>query len=976
MRRSFGLLVVSFAFGLGCQKGDLAGSASQSSAQHRVDGPVVQVAKDATAGHALSLVQRTFTRSSVKAAKKAPARAVPVLAPSHVDGFVQGDFDGTLRAITMGAKGQAATAEVHVPTASDGALHVSSEGVSVAVKPRGIARVNAAFAQNVAVYAKAFDGMTMYRRVDENGAEDFVQVDAPRDLLSFTYDVALSGAAGLRSVGNSFEVLDASGAPRLRAPTPVVYDSKGGTRVGTLSVRGCAYDTNTNGPWGRPVTPPGSDRCEITVSFDARGLSFPVLVDPAWVATGTLYNAHAASHMVQLTTGTDAGKVLLAGGLGEATQTELYDPATKTWAASAVLAKAFGDGSNMAIAANGTVLLAGGLDAAGKAQSSTTYRTTTGVWNNGPSMSKPRTYFAMAAMNALGKDVIVIAGGAPTVDAPSSSTDAPTNTAQAYDPVANAFTALPTMTTGRSHMGYAVVSGKLLVVGGHVDPGSSFGSVQTASAEVLTGGATPAWSSAGSMGKKRSDVVVVALPSGSAVATGGWNYTDNTLDTIEYWNGTSTWSTLTAKMTEPRMMHAATLLTSGNILIAGGNTANDEPMWTFTPTAGADLLTLGATPPTSATIKSTASMNDARALPAWISFGTTALVAGGETTATSGSETTSSDLFDESVGKPCTVTTGCATGLTCTEGVCCKSASCAEGATCAAPGFEGICTKPKGASCTSNSECGTGYCVTGVCCATACNGTCQTCNDPSSLGTCKDAKVGTDPKNDCSGDPTCGPFCDGTGGCYNYAPTGTTCGASLTDAGAGAFCDKYTCDYGTCAKTTNNCGLDCVDMDAGTLTCDEATKTCSVSSGTGLKVATCLIDNKCYSFGDFNPADGCQICDPPTSKTSWSPATTCADGGVPEGGVVDTGTDTGSDDTGAVDTGSTDDTGAADTSVTDTGSVADTSTDDATADAATPGEDLPEASTCSCETPGRPATSSFGIVALGALAFVASRRRR
>ena len=48
-----------------------------------------------------------------------------------------------------------------------------------------------------------------------------------------------------------------------------------------------------------------------------------------------------------------------------------------------------------------------------------------------------------------------------------------------------------------------------------------------------------------------------------------------------------------------------------------------------------------------------------------------------------------------------------------------------------------------GLSCTSNTQCVTGFCVNGVCCDTACNGGCGACNLTGKVGTCSAIASGT-----------------------------------------------------------------------------------------------------------------------------------------------------------------------------------------------------------------------------------------
>src|SRR5262249_27541957 len=132
------------------------------------------------------------------------------------------------------------------------------------------------------VYPDVHEGAHLFRRVDAHGVEDYLQETTPRDEVSVAYDVSLDHVAGVRFVSGVLELLDESGAPRLRATAPLAVDAEGVRRAAHLEVSGCAYDTDPTGPWGRAIVAPGSGTCTVVAKVDARGLAFPVLLDPAW----------------------------------------------------------------------------------------------------------------------------------------------------------------------------------------------------------------------------------------------------------------------------------------------------------------------------------------------------------------------------------------------------------------------------------------------------------------------------------------------------------------------------------------------------------------------------------------------------------------------------------------------------------------------------------------------------------------------
>lgn len=876
----------------------------------------------------------------------------------------EGDF---VRAIPQAPRARANAASVLLPRSAARAMVIESGPMKIEVAPRGFADTALEWAEHVAMYPNVQSGTTAIRVVANDGVEDFYQVEAPREELSFSYDVKMSGVAGLRLVAGTLEMLDASGNPLLRAPRPIVLDAHGITRTGRLSVQGCAYDTKAIGPWGRAVTAPGASHCTVTATIDGRGLGYPVLVDPTWQATtGNAKRSHAYHKLLQLSAGPDSGKVLLVGGTGsDPGVTELFNPATGTWATASPFPAGvtLGIGMNAVVLSSGQVVAHGGFPTTGTtttAQGITLLRDpSSGNWSTAAT-GTARAWHAMVAVTIDGKPAALAIGGQPLSSVSSSP---PLKTAEYYFPTGptpsldDTWVSAGSMAGTRSK-GRAVVlgDGRVLVAGGETYTTFTT-ALETAD---LFSPSTKTWSAAPSMATKRSQLELVALPGTTprAIAAGGSTSTSasSAVDTLEYFDGT-TWTTLSAKMSQTRWQFAAAVLDDGKVLLTGGQSYNTT-LFTHV-TASADLFLPGTTP-TTGTITGAGTMAIERSFHALLNVpGTGALVVGGLAPST---ETTNSEIFNTAVGGACTVGgTACPSGLSCVDGVCCASTGCPEGQTCNAPGREGVCTKPKGAACTSNTECGTGFCVTGVCCENACTGGCKACNEAGKEGTCVLAPAGTDPGGFCTGssDPTCGKKCDGTGKCGSYATEGTACGASLGDAGTGTFCTTYSCSsFGSCSSKQNNCGLTCTT----TVTCNESTKTCSATAS-GIKAGQCLIDGKCYAYGDINPTDSCLVCDPPTNKLAWSTAASCMEGGV------DTGTE---EDTSAEDTGSTADTGL----IEDTSPVGDdTGPVDGGEDAAGPTE-LPEASTCGCRVPGRSDGGSTGaLVALG-VAFVVLARRR
>jgi hypothetical protein len=127
------------------------------------------------------------------------------------------------------------------------------------------------------------------------------------------------------------------------------------------------------------------------------------------------------------------------------------------------------------------------------------------------------------------------------------------------------------VTARRNHVVIALPNGKILLTGG---AGNANGSGALASAELYdpvahTFGAT------GPMSTPRVDHTVTLLPNGKVLVTGG--FTDTVLSQASadlFDPATNTFTAVVAPMTTTRAEHTATLLANGKVLIAGGNDVN------------------------------------------------------------------------------------------------------------------------------------------------------------------------------------------------------------------------------------------------------------------------------------------------------------------------------------------------------------------------------------------------------------------
>ncbi len=164
------------------------------------------------------------------------------------------------------------------------------------------------------------------------------------------------------------------------------------------------------------------------------------------------------------------GTVLIAGGETCTSATsctalssaEIYDPVAETFSPTQNGMSAARYGASAIALGSGLVLIVGGFDGANLPAAAELYDPTQpGFTLNGPNLNTPR-YNATATLVNSGK---VLVSGGSTCGAPGC----PTNAAEIYDPVANAFS---TVTNGMNvprfnHTASLLTNGKVLVAGGY-----------------------------------------------------------------------------------------------------------------------------------------------------------------------------------------------------------------------------------------------------------------------------------------------------------------------------------------------------------------------------------------------------------------------------------------------------------------------------------------------------------------------------
>ena len=313
------------------------------------------------------------------------------------------------------------------------------------------------------------------------------------------------------------------------------------------------YHTATPLPGG-PVLITGGQN-EVFQTVDTCELYEPV--GAVFQATGSLTVARK-NHTATLL---PSGKVLVAGGATGSPNptyeltTELYDPASGSWTTSASLATGR-EGHKATLLADGKVLVTGGSNGGGTLTSCEVYDPGAGTWSFTPMPLSIGRANHTATLLPDGK--VLIVGGNSGV-----------TTAEVYDPATGNWS--PTGPLAANHgTGYTATllpRGTVLVTGG------SSGNSYLAAAELYDPTAN-SWSATASLKRARTQHTATVLPNGRVLmacgnAEFGGDVTRGEAFTEEYDPVTATFNL--TELIFPRAQATATLLRSGKVLLAGGN---------------------------------------------------------------------------------------------------------------------------------------------------------------------------------------------------------------------------------------------------------------------------------------------------------------------------------------------------------------------------------------------------------------------
>lgn len=225
-----------------------------------------------------------------------------------------------------------------------------------------------------------------------------------------------------------------------------------------------------------------------------------------------------------------------------------------------------------------------------------------------------------------------------------------------------------------------------------------------------------------------------------------------------------------------------------------------------------------------------------------------------------GGKATSASVCNGSGACTTATTSPCMSNLCATDGSgkcsgSCTVTSCASGTYCDSTG---TCapTLGGGASCSSGTQCTSGFCTDGVCCDGKCDGQCQSCRESGSVGKCQTIKGDPiSPRPACGGTGKCKAQCGGTDAvACSYPDSATVCTPAKCTAGkvttatvcnGSGSCTTSTmnaCDSNLCAADGIMCAGSCTATSCAAGTYCGSGGACAPTIADG---KTCSADNQC-----------------------------------------------------------------------------------------------------------------------------------
>ena len=613
-----------------------------------------------------------------------------------------------------------------------------------------------------------------------------------------------------------------------------IYDPATGTWSTTTStIDGRAAHTATLLSGGQVLVAGGWSRSTAEI-YDP--------VSAKWTLTGSM----STSRRDHTATTLKSGKILVTGGVNKKKTAELYDPGTGKWTAAQSM-KTGRHYHTATLLASGKVLVAGTDDR--KIRSTELYDPASGFWSAAGNMASGR-YGHIATL--LPSNQVLVAGGGNSADPKSG----PNTSSELYDPASGKWTATGSTKVGRNgHAAALLPSGRVLICGGGTK------SAALKAAEIWDP-ATNKWALVESMKSMRSWHTLTLLPSGWVLAAGGY-YNKPTAELFDGTTGlacANAAACLSGFCTDGVCCGSACTGTCKECRVEGGvgsclpvaagktdtNAATACAGDSACDGKGGCKLLSGEACKLAADCLSgfcadgicceAACDGTCKICQLTGGAGKCVDVAKGQTDPAALSPCQGNSVCNgqgsckTALGKPCSGSAQCVSGVCGVDAVCCDSLCTATCRSCLVPGKAGTCslvpagkmdaaaTVPcagtlacdgkgscqlgPGQACTGSAMCATGLCVDGVCCLTDCKGTCMSCAVSGSAGTCSNVPAGL-PDASASIPCTGSSKCDGKGACTLAAGQPCKAGGECTSG----HCVDGVCCASACTGTCKSCSV-------------------------------------------------------------------------------------------------------------------------------------------------------------------------
>ena len=283
-----------------------------------------------------------------------------------------------------------------------------------------------------------------------------------------------------------------------------------------------------------------------------------------------------------------SGEVLVTGGIGvngvytSLASAELYNQKTGKWTLTGSM-MAGRTSLTATLLQNGKVLVAGGSDYQIRCYATAElYDPSTGTWTLTGSMTQPR---CLHSATLLSNGEVLVSGGVNSIYDTATAT---VTCAEIYNPTTGAWTATGSLHVSRADAATLLLDdGEVLSAGGYNNTGNSAPNTYLTSAELYDP-STQVWTTTTSMSPG------AGLPTPAALLTNGDALISN--DAQSYIQGSATWSATGSLPTIAMPPTKAVALANGNVLATGCQckTTNKNYPCGFGPTRVADLYSFSA----------------------------------------------------------------------------------------------------------------------------------------------------------------------------------------------------------------------------------------------------------------------------------------------------------------------------------------------------------------------------------------------